>query len=159
MMVEKNLGCNHMTCRCQYQFCYLCGGQWGANHVCRQPAQNRSPRIEPPARPPQAVNHQQIPMPSALISNNPRANNLQNRTRECNFKRILKILFAIFLILFIAIIDIIWGVSIALIFVSLAFIYSIMVSLKSGFDHFKDDFACWQIIIGNIVLLLFCIGR
>jgi len=28
--VEKNEGCDHMTCRCKYQFCYVCGGKYGA---------------------------------------------------------------------------------------------------------------------------------
>ena len=26
--IEKNGGCNHMTCRCKYQFCFLCGKKW-----------------------------------------------------------------------------------------------------------------------------------
>lgn len=26
--IQKNLGCMHMTCRCGYQFCWLCLGDW-----------------------------------------------------------------------------------------------------------------------------------
>ena len=26
--VHKNEGCDHMTCRCGYQFCYICGGKY-----------------------------------------------------------------------------------------------------------------------------------
>ena len=37
--VERNEGCNHMTCRCKNQFCYICGMKWGTtkcdNSTCR----------------------------------------------------------------------------------------------------------------------------
>jgi E3 ubiquitin-protein ligase RNF144 len=33
-MCEKISGCNHMTCRCQNQFCYVCGGSWSSSHRC-----------------------------------------------------------------------------------------------------------------------------
>lgn len=28
--VQRNKGCNHMTCKCKYQFCYICGKKWGS---------------------------------------------------------------------------------------------------------------------------------
>ncbi len=28
--VSKNEGCDHMTCRCKYEFCYKCGGPYGS---------------------------------------------------------------------------------------------------------------------------------
>ena len=30
--VEKNKGCDHMTCRCTYQFCFRCGAKYGQCH-------------------------------------------------------------------------------------------------------------------------------
>jgi hypothetical protein len=31
-VIEKNQGCNHMTCRCSNQFCYVCGASWNNMH-------------------------------------------------------------------------------------------------------------------------------
>eukprot|EP00485_Elphidium_margaritaceum_P023182 CAMPEP_0202711476 /NCGR_PEP_ID=MMETSP1385-20130828/23278_1 /ASSEMBLY_ACC=CAM_ASM_000861 /TAXON_ID=933848 /ORGANISM="Elphidium margaritaceum" /LENGTH=600 /DNA_ID=CAMNT_0049371223 /DNA_START=1 /DNA_END=1800 /DNA_ORIENTATION=- len=38
--IEKNQGCNHMTCRCGYEFCWLCRKDWkkiGYGHQCNKP--------------------------------------------------------------------------------------------------------------------------
>jgi ariadne-1 len=29
--IEKNGGCNHMTCKCGYQFCWVCGMDWSSH--------------------------------------------------------------------------------------------------------------------------------
>ncbi|GLU14140.1 hypothetical protein SLE2022_307280 [Rubroshorea leprosula] len=34
--VERIDGCPHMICRCEFQFCYLCGKEWTGDHVCCQ---------------------------------------------------------------------------------------------------------------------------
>ncbi|MFH4975761.1 hypothetical protein AB6A40_002470 [Gnathostoma spinigerum] len=34
---ERSYGCNHITCACSYEFCYVCGGKWnsGAHYKCK----------------------------------------------------------------------------------------------------------------------------
>lgn len=39
--VSKNEGCDHMTCRCKYEFCYKCGGKYKACE-CVKAAQRRN---------------------------------------------------------------------------------------------------------------------
>ena len=39
-LVELSVGCYHMTCRCRYQFCYLCRAQW-KTCACEQWDENR----------------------------------------------------------------------------------------------------------------------
>ena len=37
MIVQKNKGCDHITCYCSYQFCYLCNQPYSHNHKCNRP--------------------------------------------------------------------------------------------------------------------------
>ena len=27
-VIQRSQGCNHMTCVCGYEFCYICGAKW-----------------------------------------------------------------------------------------------------------------------------------
>jgi hypothetical protein len=38
MVVQKSNGCDHMTCHCSYEFCYVCSQQYNINHKCQPPA-------------------------------------------------------------------------------------------------------------------------
>ena len=37
MVVQKNLGCDHITCFCSYEFCYICGKEMKPSHICELP--------------------------------------------------------------------------------------------------------------------------
>jgi hypothetical protein len=38
MFIEKTEGCNHMTCLCGHQFCFICIADWNEEHYqCGSP--------------------------------------------------------------------------------------------------------------------------
>lgn len=46
--IEKQLGCNHMTCvRCQYEFCWLCGEVFHVSHITMCPVTKLKKRNPP----------------------------------------------------------------------------------------------------------------
>ena len=40
MVVQKNKGCDHMTCYCSYEFCYICGQGINPSHICKSTESN-----------------------------------------------------------------------------------------------------------------------
>ncbi|RAL02908.1 Rcat domain-containing protein [Aspergillus ibericus CBS 121593] len=46
--VELGTGCNHITCRCRYEFCYVCGTKWKKLLLRAQHVAGRD-QVEPPA--------------------------------------------------------------------------------------------------------------
>jgi hypothetical protein len=50
--IEKNEGCNHMTCRkCHYEFCWLCLGKWAGHrqfYECSNYKKEDDPYLVPP---------------------------------------------------------------------------------------------------------------
>ncbi|KAI0553482.1 hypothetical protein F4679DRAFT_599648 [Xylaria curta] len=49
-LIQKSGGCNHMTCKCGENFCYLCGEVYGIHgvpsHRCEQQQQENQRRLE-----------------------------------------------------------------------------------------------------------------
>ena len=46
-IVERSSGCNHMTCKCGYQFCYICGARWTQRHYGAHDEQGNLMPINP----------------------------------------------------------------------------------------------------------------
>ena len=46
VLIEKNQGCNHMVCKCKYEFCWVCLGAWKEHecswYECKRPNQNNN---------------------------------------------------------------------------------------------------------------------
>ncbi|KAL2990446.1 hypothetical protein AAZX31_11G201900 [Glycine max] len=36
MFVQSSGGCEHITCRCGRNFCYICGENWEFGHLCKK---------------------------------------------------------------------------------------------------------------------------
>ncbi|KAI8550166.1 hypothetical protein RHMOL_Rhmol06G0083900 [Rhododendron molle] len=52
MYVEKTEGCLHITCRCGYEFCYMCGSKWDKSHMgCRRGQESEISRDLPSPSP------------------------------------------------------------------------------------------------------------
>ena len=63
--VEKNNGCNHMTCRCGHHFCWECRADWiNCGHQCAQVSQAQRTGWGTPA--PAADAHWAIPQPTTV---------------------------------------------------------------------------------------------
>ena len=45
--IEKNSGCNHVSCRCGHHFCWVCGEEWSQKHsyFCRKNNTNINNRV------------------------------------------------------------------------------------------------------------------
>jgi len=55
-IIQKDGGCNHMTCKCGHEFCYLCRERYGSCHCpLFGAAQRRAPRVAPRRQEPDLI--------------------------------------------------------------------------------------------------------
>ena len=110
------MGCNHIKCRCNYEFCYLCGGKWlNYEHRCSSNPNNGQ-------------------QPAAIQQNEPCCDCLQGENCCLALMRLLLKLLLLPLFLM--------GVACALFLGTLLIAGALMMTIMMGIFPYTCEFIC-----------------